>query len=350
MGEVVPAPSLKLDSVLKTSGKSKLQAFALTGILTFSLSACASLPADAPIDKVDYRTCLITQDDAFGQATGLNELSEYGVKQAVVTYGTSFAHVDSNKNEFAGGIKSLAKKGCNAIIASGPDFSGLIAAAAASNPEINFLYVGATAQATAIDGSIENLALYLVDLYEAGMIQGYTGALLSKRHSIALYLQPETYDGGIQAGIRAGVAIYDEENNTQTSVKIDTMLTPDVSAPDAADVALIPANTDFSSVVPALKDSKVTIVALGNDFYELDGTKEVRDQIFASVRPEVSSRIMEMIAADLEGEFIGGTLGSTRAHYGNGGIKLTPEHEQVYPAGLSDSLSHFTLDYETRTR
>lgn len=342
MGEVVPAPSLKLVSVLKISGKSKFKALALTGFLTFALTSCASLPADAPIEKVDYRTCLITQDDAFGQATGLNELSEYGVKQAVVTFGTSNAHVDSNKDAFNRDVQLLAKKGCNGIIAAGPDFASLIAAAAVSNPGINFLFVGAAAQTGAIDGSIGNLAVYLVDLYEAGMIQGYTAASLSKLHNITLQLQPQVEDGGIQAGIRAGVAIYDEENRTETTVSLDAMLT--------ADVVLVPANADLSSAIQALKDSKATIVALGNDFYEQDGTKEVRAQIFGTVRPEVATRIMEMIAADLEGEFIGGTLGSTTANFGNGGIKLTPEHEQVYPAGLSDLLSRFTLDYETRTR
>ena len=337
--------------MLKTSGASRFRAITLAGLLTFALAGCASLPADAPVEKVDYKGCVITQGDAFGSATGLNELSEYGVKQAVVTYGVSFAKAEANRSDFAGAVKSLAKKGCNAIIASGPDFAGLIAAAAVANPDINFLFVGDSARdANAIDGSIGNLAVYLVDLYEAGMVQGYTAASLSQLHSIALYLQPQVDDGGIQAGIRAGVAIYDEENRTQTNVYIAGVLMADYSKPGASDIALIPANADLMNAIPELKNSKVTVVALGNDFYELDGTKDFRAQIFGSIRPEVATRIMEMIAADLEGEFIGGTLGSTTATFGNGGIKLTPEHEQAYPAGLLDAIRHFTLDFETKTR
>ena len=337
--------------MLKTSVKSKFQAIALAGFLTLALASCSSLPVDAPIEKVDYRACLITQDDIFGKATGLNELSEYGVKQAVVTYGVSFAKAEANRSDFAGALKSLAKKGCNAIIASGPDFAGLIAAAAVANPDINFLFVGDSARdANEIDGSIGNLAVYLVDLYEAGMVQGYTAASLSQLHSIALYLQPQVNDGGIQAGIREGVAIYDAENDKQTSVYIAGVLMADYSKPGASDIALIPANVDLKIAIPVLNNSKVTIVALGNDLYEREGTKDLRDQIFATVRPEVATRIMEMIAADLEGEFIGGSLGSTVATFGNGGIKLSPEHEQNYANGLVDALQKFTLDYETKTR
>lgn len=350
MGEVVPVPSLKLDSVLKTSVKSKFQAIALAGFLTLALASCASLPADAPIEKVDYRACLITQDDIFGKATGLNELSEYGVKQAVVTYGVGFEKVSSTKEKFASGVKSLAKKGCNAIVAAGSDFGSQVAAIAVANPSINFLYVGADQDMAVIDGSVENLAVYRVDLFEAGMVQGYTAASLSKLHSIALYLQPQVNDGGIQAGIREGVAIYDGENDTQTSVYIAGVLMADYSKPGASDIALIPANVDLKIAIPELNNSKVTIVALGNDLYEREGTKDLRDQIFATVRPEVATRIMEMIAADLEGEFIGGSLGSTVATFGNGGIKLSPEHEQNYANGLVDALQKFTLDYETKTR
>lgn len=343
-------PSLKLVSVLKTSGERKIRTFALAGLLTFTLSGCATLPADAPVEKVDYKACLITQDDAFGQAMGLNELSEYGVKQAVVTYGVGFESAASSKAKYSGDIKYLVKKKCSAIVVSGPDFVQLVGASAVANPEINFLYVAPTQDAANIDGSIGNLAVYGVDQYEAGLVQGYVGASLSKLHSIALYLQPEVYDGGIQAGVHAGVAIYDRENKTQTRVNIAGMLTPDYSKPGAADVALVPSNAMQEVGITQLKDSKVTIVSLGADLYENDLYKDLRSQFFTSIIPSVSDRIMEMVAADLEGEFVGGTLGSGSATYGNGGIKLTPEHEQNYSAGLLDSIKHFTLDYETKSR
>lgn len=350
MGEVVPAASLKLVSVLKTSGDRKFRAAALAAASLFALTACASLPADAPIEKVDYRACLITQDDPFGRATGLGELSEYGVKQAVVTYGVGFEKVSSTKEKFAAGVKSLAKKGCNAIVATGPDFGNQVATSAVANPSINFLYVGADQDMAVVDGSVGNLAVYRVDLFEAGMVQGYVAASLSKSNRVGLFSQPEVNDAGIQAGVRAGVGIYDFEHGTQTSVMILGFLPSNSESAEAADVVLIPSNADITRALPAIVSSKVTLVALGGDLYENDEVKEVRSQIFASVHLEVAARIMEMIAADLEGEFIGGSLGSTVATFGNGGIKLSPEHEQNYANGLVDAIQKFTLDYETKTR
>ncbi|MEY2694052.1 MAG: hypothetical protein RL142_400 [Actinomycetota bacterium] len=350
MGEVVPAPSLKLDSVLKTSGSSRFRAIALAILASFVLGGCATLPADAPVEKVDYKTCLITQGDALGRATGLNELSEYGVKQAVVTYGVGLESASSSSAKYNSDLKNLAKKNCNSIVVSGPDFGALVAASAVANPGINFLYIGTAQNPARVDGSIGNLAVYEVDLVEAGMVQGYLAASISKVHRIGLYQQPIVVDGGIQAGVRAGARIFDEDNKTQTSVLDVVALLADYSMPGSVDVALIPSNANLDVAIPELVNSKANIIALGGDAYENEFFKEVRSQLFTSVRPEVATRIMEMIAADLEGEFIGGTLGSTIATFGNGGIKLTPEHEQNYPAGLLDAIKHFTLDYETKTR
>jgi basic membrane lipoprotein Med (substrate-binding protein (PBP1-ABC) superfamily) len=350
LGEVVPATSLKLVSVLKTSGGLGFRAIALAAILSFALTGCATLPADAPTEKVDYRACLITQDDAFGKATGLNELSEYGVKQAVVTYGVGFESASSSKAKYAADLKYLVKKKCDSIVVSGPDFGELVGASAVANPDINFLYVAPTLDSKNIDGSIGNLAVYAVDQYESGMVQGYVAASLSQLHRVGFYMQPELDDRGIQAGIRAGVRAFDLERGVTTDVSNIGFLTADYTSPDAVDVVVVPTNAIEPAAIPRVKNSKATIVALGGDLYENDVYKELRPQIFTSVTPAVAGRIMELIAADLEGEFIGGTLGSTTARYGNGGIKLTPEHEQTYPAGLLDDIQHFTLDFETKTR
>lgn len=343
-------PSLKLDSVRKTSGERKLRAIALASLLSLALTGCATLPADAPVEKVEYQTCLITQDDAAGRATGLNELSEYGVKQAVVAYGVGLESASSSKGKYAADLQYLVKKKCNSIVVSGPDFGLLVGDSALANPDINFLYVGAAQNSEKFDGSIGNLAVYEVDLIEAGMIQGYLAASISKVHRVGLYQQPAVADGGIQAGVRAGARVFDQVGGTQTSVLEVVALLADYSMPGSVDVALVPSNANLEVAIPELVNSKANIIALGGDAYENDVFKDVRSQLFTSVRPEVPTRIMEMVAADLEGEFIGGTLGSTTATFGNGGIKLTPEHEQNYPAGLLDAIKHFTLDYETKTR
>lgn len=327
-----------------------MRAIALASLLSLTLTGCTSLPADAPVDTIEYKTCLITQDDAIGLATGLNELAEYGVKQAVVTYGVGFEGVSSSKTKYASDLKYLVKKKCNSVVVSGPDFALLVGATASANPDINFLYIGAAQNSEKYDGSIGNLAVYEVDLFEAGMVQGYVAAAISKVHRVGLYQQPVLADGGIQDGVRAGARIFDQTNGTQTSVLDVVALLADYSMPGSVDVALIPSNANLDVAIPELVNSKANIITLGGDAYESDVFKEVRSQLFTSVRPEVPTRIMEMVAADLEGEFIGGTLGSTTATFGNGGIKLTPEHEQNYPAGLLDAIKHFTLDYETKTR
>lgn len=342
--------SLKLDVVVKNSSARRFGLVALAALTSLALAGCASLPVSAPTEKVDYKSCLITQGDDSGAAMVLNDLAEYGIKQAVVTYGVDFEVKDSSPSTFKTDASKLVKGGCKSITVSGPAFKGLVGSLAEANPEVVFLFVTSSKELLAPGTNIQNLALFAVDLFEAGMIQGYLAASVSKANRVGFYLQPKLSDTSMQDGVRAGVALFDEQNGTETLVANVSELIVDPLDPNYLDTVLVPSNASFEGSLESLETSKVTLIAMGRDLYENESLKALRAQIFASVHPEVPSRVMEMVAADLEGEFIGGSFGSTIATFGNGGIKISPEHEQYYPAGLIDSVQKFTAEYETTRR
>ncbi|MEO0313481.1 MAG: hypothetical protein RL140_711 [Actinomycetota bacterium] len=338
MGEVVPAASLKLVSVRKTSGGPGFRATALAAILSFALTGCADLPSPDPITPVDYRACLLTETSP--DALGVNEVADYAMKQAVATYGVKRTVLRSSPAKFLVSVEKLHTQGCNLIVLTGDDFAPQVDEIVMTRPETNFLYITETAQPELIRADRDNLALYQLDLYEAGVLAGHLAASMAELNTVAVLCElPEKRQ--FVAGIRAGILKFNEDFPYQTQFAVGAKAAADSSVRIAVgcDGELAVGSSDANQ--------SVRFIGYGLDLYLNPMVGEYKKNVAATVIPNVRPRILEVIASDLEGDFIGGSLGSVFAKYGNNGLVISQEREIAFPAGELEELARISRDYET---
>ena len=307
--------------------------FALAGML----SGCSTLPADSPIEPVNYRACLVTDGNA--STTGLNESSLYSLNQAVVTFGIQKTIVESSPSKFAKNLDKLVKQSCNFITIVGARFTDLLQPNVESNPNINFLFITDEPEARILSADLSNLAVYRVDIYEAGLLAGHLAASITATRQIAVVCE-KAGDSLFHRGVNAGLRKYDEESGTTTSANTHSMSVAPI------DVYLAyRCQNELPGYLEAAAGS-FKVVGFGRDFYFNPRLSDAKEFVAATIIPQAGARLFEAIAADLESEFIGGRLGSTVASFNNGGLVISQEHEVSLPAGELEKLQAVASDYE----
>jgi basic membrane protein A len=319
--------------------KTRFRMIATLSALTLALTGCAELPLDAPTTPVDYRTCLETQTAT--DAMGINEVADYAVKQAVVTYGVNRTVQKSSVSKFAANTEKLVQQGCDLIVVSGSAFADALSDQVAGNPNVNFLYLTDQPAPALLANNFENLSVFQVDSYEVGLLLGELAGTFAKDHTVAAECTPA---GGerLVSGIRAGIAGYSANSGNPTTFQIAE------TAPASSSLRILlgcKGDWDFNDYL-ADYVKPIKAVGYGRDIYLNENYADSKAILAATVIPNIRPRIMEVIASDLEGDFIGGRLGSTVAQYGNGGIVISPEHEVAYPENLLKRLEQIALDYE----
>lgn len=305
--------------------------------LALTLSGCSQLPAPAPISEVNYRACLVTE--GVTDAMGVNEVADYAIKQAVATYGVKRTTIKVAPAKLASGIEKLHKQGCSLIVLSGEGYSQYIDDVVRTRPETNFVYLAESSQVNLLRADRENLAIYQIDLYEAGLLTGHIAASMSELNSVAILCQQPGRETFIQ-GLKDGV----ERFSTDNAVVVDFNIGPEA------------ASTSSMRVMVGCKDELIIngagyavltrATGFGRDLYFNSVLGEQNKFVAATLIPQIAPRLLEVIASDLEGDFIGGSLGSAVASFGNGGLKVSPEHDIPFPSNELKQLEQLALDYE----
>lgn len=311
---------------------------ALATAATLVLASCSPLPAAAPVSEVNYRACLVTETAS--DQIGINELADYSVKQAVATYGVKRTVLASSATKFVANVKKLVKQGCSMIVVTGDAFSQTLATVVKAHPEVNFLYLAEKAQTALLTEDLGNLAIHQIDMFEAGLLLGHLAASMSELHTVAVLCE-QPKDSQMISGIRSGVNRYIADTGVSTQFYVGPEFGPGTSMRIALGCK---GEFDMNGIGYAVA---TRIVGFGRDLYSNPKLAEQKRFIAATVVPDVRARILEVIASDLEGDFIGGSLGSTVATFGNGGLVVTPEHEVPYPLDEIKFLEQLALDYET---
>lgn len=306
--------------------------FALAGML----SGCSTLPADSPTEAVDYRACLVTDGDP--NRIGINDSSLYSLNQAVVTFGIQKTVVATNPSKFETTMNRLVKAKCNLISVVGSRFAESLVGVVSANPETHFLFITDGLDPEILGTDLENLAVYRIDVYEAGLLAGHAAASFSENRELAIVCGSSVNVRYLD-GVRAGVSAFDSQN------KVTTRLTSDGNLNRLTDVILNYGCRDQIPTDDAYVDS-FKVVGFGRDLYFDPAFENQKALIAATVIPQAGPRLLELIAADLESEFIGGPLGSTVASFNNGGLLMSQEHEVAYPAGELDALKALATQYE----
>lgn len=316
----------------------KTSLIALVASVALTLSGCAELPDPAPITPVDYHACLMTETAT--DSMGVNEVADYAMKQAVATYGVKRTVLRSSPAKFVGSVQKLHKQGCNLIVLTGDGFAPQVDEMVMTRPETNFLYITESAMPDLIRADRDNLALYQLDLYEAGLLAGHLAASMAELSTIAVLCElPEKRQ--FVSGIRAGISKFNDGSTAQVEFAAGAMASADASVRIAVgcDGELAVGSSD--------PNQAARFIGYGQDLYLNPILGEYKKNVAATIIPNVRPRILEVIASDLEGDFIGGSLGSVFAKFANGGLVISQEHEIAFPAGELDQLERIALDYET---
>ncbi|MFM2384827.1 MAG: hypothetical protein RL166_701 [Actinomycetota bacterium] len=314
----------------------KTSLIALVSALSLALSGCAELPAPAPISEVNYRACLVTEGAT--DAMGVNEVADYGIKQAVATYGVKRTVQKSSPAKLATNVEKLHKLGCNLFVLSGEGFSTYIDEIVMTRPETNFVYLAESAQPALIRADRDNLAIYQIDMYEAGLLTGHLAASMSELKTVAILCEQPGRETFIE-GLRDGVERFGADN----AVVVDFNLGPAATTSSMRVMIGCKGELEINGVGYTVL---TRATGFGRDLYFNNVLGERNKFVAATLIPQIAPRILEVIASDLEGDFIGGSLGSAVASYGNGGLKVSPEHDVPFPSNELQQLEQLALDYE----
>jgi hypothetical protein len=324
--------------VPENSSRRKASLIAWISVASVALAGCAELPNAAPITPVDYRGCVLSQSDS--NDSTLSEVATYSMNQAAVTYGIKRTDLEVTSGKLTSGVKKLAKAGCQLVVVSGSGFGSAIASTASDFPKVNFIYVSEKAEPKISAANLDNLVAYGVDLYEVGIISGYLAADLSQLHYVSLGCSSEIGET-LLLGAKYGASKFDSENAVETKVvaRVGTMVTSETVLPD---VELL-AGCAKSFVA---NDAVRAYIGYGLDNYLDSRFETVKNKIATTVVPQLGSKIMEVVASDLESDFIGGNLGSVTATYGNGLLTLSPDRDIAIDADTLTKLQTVVADYE----
>jgi hypothetical protein len=333
---------LKLGAVLENSRNLKRSLIAASLGLTLAVSGCSTLPENAPLTKVDYRACLVTEGAS--DIPGINELATYALNQSVVAYGVKKSHSEATFANFPKRVSELVKDECRLIAVASNNFDGPVDDASEKYPEVNFLLITEGDDPKQIRQERQNLAVHRIDVFTAGVLAGHISASLSTRHEIAVVCAEKVHPLYLD-GVRAGAKEFDLEANVQTLVRTDEQ---DLAGVDVA----LPFGCEHDLTVFAANElrERTLLVGYGRDLFEKPQYGEIKGQLGTTIIPTVVNRFVESVAADLEGDFIGGFAGSVVADYNSGDLKLAPEHELVLPLGEIEKLSALAAKFETTVR
>ena len=333
---------LKLGAVLENSKKLKRSLIAASLGLTLAVSGCSTLPENAKVTQVDYRACLVTEGSS--ALPGINELASYALNQSVVAYGVKKSLAEATFANFPKKVSALVKDDCRLIAVASNNFDGLVDAASEKYPEVNFLLITEGDDPEQITQEHQNLAIHRIDVFTAGVLAGHISASISTRHEIAVVCSEQIHPLYL-AGVRAGAQEFDLEANVQTLVRTDDQ---DLAG---ADVALpFGCEPDLTALAANELRERTLLVGYGRDLFTKLQYEEVKSQLASTIVPSVVNRFVESVAADLEGDFIGGFAGSVLADFNSGGLKLASEHEVALPPGEFEKLSPLAAKFETTVR
>ncbi len=276
-------------------------------------------------------------------ALGVNEVANYAIKQAVVTFGVKRTVQKSSAAKLASNVNKLQKQGCNLIVLAGQGYSAVLDAVVMARPGTNFFYIAETSQPALIRADRDNLVIYQIDMLEAGLLSGHLAASVSELATVAVQCEPPGRNLFIQ-GLRAGVARFNSDNVAQVKFNVGEL------APVSSSMVVAVGCENELNINGGSYALQTRVSGFGRDLYFNPSLAEQKTAVAATVVPNIGERLLEVIASDLEGDFIGGSLGSTVATFGNGGLFISPEHDLPYPANELKQLEQLALDYETNLK
>ena len=199
--------------------KNATAAFALLGASALILSGCAAAPEAEPTETesaaetIDYLACAVSDEGSWNDKS-FNESVYDGLLKAQSDLGVQIADAESNSAEdFAPNLQAMVDQGCDITFAVGFNLVADVNAAAAANPEVQFVTIDGWSEGNA------NLKPVVYNMAESSYLAGYLAAAYSTTKVIGTY-------GGMQIpavtdfmdGFYYGAMAYAKDSGTSVKV------------------------------------------------------------------------------------------------------------------------------------
>lgn len=342
----------------------------VTGLLFASLILAACTPATqapptatsapaatattaAPANKVCEVTDVGGVDDK-----SFNQLAYSGVQQAQAQYGWDIAVLESQQQtDYEKNINEFMQSNCSLIVTVGFLLGDATSAAAAANPNQNFMILD-----FAYDPPFPNVWAQVYAVNEAAFLAGYVAASATQTGIVGTY-------GGINIppvvdfmdGFALGVALYNERHGDNVQVlgwdpadRSGGLFTGNFESTDdgrrmaetlmdeGADIILPVAGPVGLGTLAAVRER-------GNAFViwvDVDGTitnPDYTDIILTSVLKKLDVTVLDAVEAVNNGTFTGGTH---VANLESGGVDIAPFYglSTLVPAEVQAELDQIRAD------
>lgn len=325
-------------------------AFALMGVSALVLSGCAAAPEEEAAETtaaatqteeaapaIDYLACAVSDEGSWNDKS-FNESVYDGLEKAQAELGAEIADAESNSAEdFAPNLQAMVDQGCDVTFAVGFNLVADVNAAAAANPDMNFVTIDGWSEGNA------NLKPVGYTMNQSSYLAGYVAAAYSTTKVVGTYggLQipavTDFMDGfyygamawGRDNGVEVGVIGWDPATPDQGDFMGD--FTPNSGTSKAiaasqlnagADVIFPVAGFQFGAVAEAINESGMSAVMVGVDKDIALTSPEYADIVLTSAEKRMTSAVYDIIeelvgGAEFNGDYYFGTLA-------NGGTGISP--------------------------
>ncbi len=205
-----------------------IRAGAITAAAALVLAACAAAPEDeptspvaggdtpteAPVESVDYKACMVSDEGGFDDAS-FNESAYDGLVRAANELGIETAEAESTaESDYGPNLDAQIAAGCNLIITVGFLLGDATSEAAAANPDVHFAIVD-----FGYDEPIDNVKPMFFETDEAAFLAGYAAAAVSESGTIGTFGGMDIPTVSIfMDGMLAGANYYNEQNSADVTV------------------------------------------------------------------------------------------------------------------------------------
>lgn len=337
--------------------KNASAAFALLGASALVLTGCAAAPEATPTASetetsaaptLDYLACAVSDEGSWNDKS-FNESVYDGLTKAKAELGVQIADAESNSAEdFAPNLQAMVDQGCDITFAVGFNLVADVNAAAAANPDVQFVTIDGWSEGNA------NLKPVSYAMNQSSYLAGYLAAAYSTTKVVGTY-------GGLQIpavtdfmdGFYYGAMAYAAETGTDVKVvgwdaKAQTgqfigNFTPNSGESKAIAAALVNDGADvifpvggdqFGAVSEAIKEAGVSAVMIGVDKDIALTSPEYAPMVLTSAEKRMTNAVYDIIAElSAGGTFTGDAYVGTLA---NGGTGLSPLYE--FESKISDEV------------
>jgi basic membrane protein A len=86
------------------------------------------------------------------------------------------------------------------------------------------------------------------------------------------------------------------------------------------------------------------VIGVDSDWYGLATHAEYKANILTSIEKKMAKAVLEIIKSGVDGAFTGGDANQYVGTLANGGVKISAQHDVVYPSGIQAELDALQAD------